>query len=156
MSFPKPPDRLALALFDPLHLKEFEDRAAEVLVREQIKRTRLEDMKDSGPGWVAFWDGEIIAAGGFVEIYGQGSSRASAWIMMLPMPAVAALALFKAVRVKLETAPYRRIECNVQCGFTAGKRWARLLGFRVETRFKAQWFPDGQGATEYVMTRAPA
>lgn len=150
--------RLVLAPFDPLCLKEFEERAQEVLVREQIKRTNLEDMKDTGPGWAAYWDGEIVAAGGFVEVYRPiaPDTRASAWIMVLPMPCAAVVALFKAVREKLSHAPYRRIECNVQWDFTDGKRWARLLGFRLETRFKAQWFPDGQGAAEFVMTKAAA
>lgn len=43
-----------------------------------------------------------------------------------------------------------RIECTVRSDFEAGHRWARLLGFRVETAKMEGYGPEGESHTGYV------
>lgn len=50
----------------------------------------------------------------------------------------------------LEQSDCHRIEAGVQCGFKAGHRWMKRLGFEVETPCAKGWGPDGKDYTIYV------
>lgn len=139
--------------FEPAHLKDFSGGALEVSVRRHLEENDLSALKGTGPGWTGFWNGEPIGAAGFVEVYGPGSIRATAWAILLSMPQTAFLAVHRRVKRGLADAPYRRIEAHVHYNFSASHRWVQSLGFTLEQGFKPLWMPDGAAVSEYVILK---
>lgn len=139
--------------FEPEHLHEIGPGALEISVRSRMQDMDLEGLKNTGPGWTGFWNGEPIGAAGFVEIYGKGSIRATAWAILLSMPQAAFLAVHRHVKRGLLEAPYRRIEAHVHYNFSASHRWVQSLGFKLEHGFKPLWMPDGAAVSEYVIIK---
>lgn len=77
------------------------------------------------------WDGSrCIAAAGVVPIF---TGRAVAWAILSNDAAPYMLQIVRKVRRTMANLPYRRIEIAVRADFEAGKRFARLLGMKLET-----------------------
>lgn len=76
----------------------------------------------------------------------HGDGRALAW-MLVSNRATASDLIFTTqyARKIIPDFGFRRIEAIVREGFANGFRWARLLGFRLETENgMSGWFKDGQ------------
>lgn len=43
-----------------------------------------------------------------------------------------------------------RLEISVRCDFVLGHKWAKMLGFRVETERMVRFGPEGEDHTGYV------
>lgn len=43
-----------------------------------------------------------------------------------------------------------RLEISVRCDFALGHKWAKMLGFRVETERMERFGPEGEDHTGYV------
>jgi hypothetical protein len=101
---------------------------------------------EKSPAWTGIYEGEPIACGGVLELWpgrfqawaflNKGSARHMGWITR------------QAHQVLAEAKG--RIELSVRCDFAAGHRWARLLGFEVETPVMKAYGPDGADHTGYV------
>ena len=50
-------------------------------------------------------------------------------------------------------SPFNRLEADVVYEFRKGHKWAKRLGFTVETDYMKNYFPDGSAATRYVRLR---
>ena len=83
-----------------------------------------------GHAWTAMDGEEPMACAGVVEAW---SGRAYAWALLSAHAGPHMLALTRVIRSRLSTLRYRRVEMAVDAGFEAGCRWARLLGFHLET-----------------------
>ena len=59
------------------------------------------------------------------------------------------LALTRAVVRFLKTSDFVSVRIMVALEFTAGHRWAELLGFHAETPLRA-WLPEGGDAMQYA------
>jgi len=50
----------------------------------------------------------------------------------------------------LNASGFHRIEIGVLAGFKAGERWAKRLGFTLETPMARKWGPDGRDYSIWV------
>jgi hypothetical protein len=101
-----------------------------------------------GDAWTALLDGRPIACAGVVEVW---SGRAYAWALLAEDAGPHMLAITRAIRCFLQRAPYRRIEMAVTVGFDAGRRWAEMLGFQLETPTAMRnYLPNGKDAWLYA------
>lgn len=131
------------------HLLELPDFGQQ----DSIVRHFLEDLmknryEDQGPAFTGRASGEIIGCAGLVEMT---KYRAYTWAIVPTQTAKARFVPFhRAVRKFLSEQTYKRIDAQVAFHDTAGHRWAKMLGFRVEIMCRPWAMPDGSSLTEYV------
>ena len=97
--------------------------------------------------WTAIDEnGAPIACGGLVEIW---PGRYSAWAYLNEMSAPHMLAVTRYALECLKEVK-GRLELTVRCDFDEGHRWARMLGFHVETPVMPFYGPEGEAHTMYI------
>jgi hypothetical protein len=96
--------------------------------------------------WTGVVDGRPVACAGFMP---QWPGRTIAWAYLNANSGPHMLFVTRAVRKALDKVK-GRIEFAVRRDFDAGHRWARLLGFDVETYVMKAYGPDGEDVTSYV------
>ena len=92
-------------------------------------------------------DGTVLACGGLIE---QWPGRYTAWAYLNIGTAEHMLFVTKVARSLFKSVK-GRIECTVRCDYKKGHRWAKMLGFRVETDRMEAYGPEGEDHTAYVM-----
>jgi hypothetical protein len=99
------------------------------------------------PSWTVIGDeGEPIACGGCVQIW---PGRYSAWAYLNEATGPHMLAITRYALECLATVK-GRLEMTVRTDFEAGHRWARILGFTVETPVMPFYGPEGEAHSMYV------
>jgi len=134
-----------LVPFDPAHVGQMR------VQRMQAHELDAQSLADPyGRAWTAMADGAPVACGGLVEVW---TGRAYAWALLSESAGPHMLALTRAIRSGLAQSPFRRVEMAVDAGFDAGRRWAELLGFRLETPEPMRAFlPNGRDAYLFART----
>lgn len=124
------------------------------LLRIQPQRAQLSEVHaeslaaPAGMAWAALVDDEPIAAAGLVEVW---PGRAYAWALLADAAGRHLLAITREIRSRLAAAGFRRVELAVDAGFAAGRRWAPLLGFHLETPEPMRaYLPNGRDAYLYA------
>jgi hypothetical protein len=92
-------------------------------------------------------EGQKLAIGGWIEISKQ---RALVWAYVHADIKNKLAFLHKEILKTLSQLPYDRLEMEVDYDFKQGHRWAKLLGFQIETEKARYYRPDGKDATIYV------
>lgn len=100
------------------------------------------DMEDGG-GWVAL-DGDPVAIGG-IMVMRPGVGHA--WMWFTRRWRRHAREITARVVVELAECDLPRIEAVVLCGFDAGHRWLRRLGFTLEAERLRRW----DGTADYAL-----
>lgn len=101
-----------------------------------------------GDVWSFFSEEQLVGIAGIHPIW---DGRASIWMLMDQDAGRHLLALTRCVRLMLEEYGYRRTELWVSTTFEQGCRWARLLGFDLETPVPARgYLPNGNDAYLYA------
>lgn len=91
-------------------------------------------------------DGTVLCVGGVV-LDPAWPHRGVVWSLVSAHAGPHMLNLTRAVRAWLDQVPVRRFELYVDAQFPQGARWARLLGFQLETPEPMRHFlPNGNGA----------
>lgn len=126
-----------LIAFEPRHLR---------LIRPQAEQADGLPEAPSDMAWTAVHDGVPLCCGGLIEVW---PGRAYAWALLDRDVGPHMLALTREIRSLLAAAPFRRIEMAVKEHFEPGRRWAELLGFRLEV-LAMRYMPDGGNALIYV------
>ena len=96
--------------------------------------------------WTAVVDGDPIACGGTIQ---QWPGRHIAW-MYLNSKTGPHMRFLTAEVLKGLRQVQGRIELTVRQDFAAGHRWARILGFVVETPLLRGYGPEGENHVGYV------
>lgn len=96
--------------------------------------------------WTAIVDGAPVACGGTML---QWPGRSTAWMYLNSKTGRHMLWLTQETAKRLQEVP-GRIEITVRRDFDAGHRWARMLGFEVETEVLKAYGPEGEDHTGYV------
>jgi hypothetical protein len=91
-------------------------------------------------------DGEVIACAGTLS---QWPGRSIAWAYLHKRSAPHMLFVTKAVLAHVAKAK-GRVEFTVRCDFEPGHRWAKMLGFQIETPEMPGYGPEGEAHTAYV------
>lgn len=106
---------------------------AQAHLRDSLLNEEYQASALSGPAMAVEMDGRVIFLGGVIEMW---SGRALAWSLVSSAAAPHLLRLTRETEKFFAALPYHRIECYVDWDFTAGHRWAALLGFEFEGRMK--------------------
>lgn len=105
----------------------------------------------AGDAWTGMVDGRPVACAGLVEVW---AGRAYAWALLAAYAGPHMVSITRAIRCRLARSPYRRVEMAVDAGFSAGARWAELLGFERETPMPMRkYLPNGRDAWLYARTK---
>lgn len=122
--------------------------------RAQNRQRAEFDLDGSAPqglAWTALVDARPICCAGLIEVW---AGRAYAWALLHEDVGPHLLALTRGIRSRLDETPFARIEMAVDADFEAGRRWAVLLGFTLETPQPMRHFlPSGRAAYQYARIR---
>lgn len=88
-------------------------------------------------------DGRVLGCAGILPLW---NGRAQSWAFLGGGLDHQFVAIHRAVRRFLDTCGVRRIECTVDAGFEEGRRWAGMLGFRLETPEPMAGYREDGGA----------
>ena len=92
-------------------------------------------------------DDTPIACGGIIELW---KNRYMCWMYLNKRSGDYMLAVTRAVKAALKGNGKGRYEMAVKYDFAAGHRWAKLLGFHIETPTMLNYGPNGEDCTGYV------
>lgn len=108
------------------------------------------DLKEMGQVWSLIDENNLkcIGCGGIINV---GFGRGIAWSLLSKDSAKYMTRITKAVILQLNNVDYNRIEITAEDGFEEAHRWAKMLGFKLET-------PDGMenycnGKKHYLYAR---
>lgn len=131
------------------HIFELRLQEAQAMFYEKFSAGYARALEEAGNGYTAVVDGRAIACAGLVE---QWEGRALAWALIAEDAGPHFVRVTRAVRRALDMAHWRRVEAQVDVTFTAGIRWAEMLGFRAESVMQ-KFTPEGHDAFMYVRIR---
>lgn len=105
-----------------------------------------------GPCWAVLDPtGEVLAIAGVTEVW---EGRGIAWSVLSRNAGPHLVALTRSVVRYLDSLSFQRLELYVDAQFAAGCRWARLLGFELETpEPMLRFLPNGSGAYLFARTK---
>lgn len=133
--------------FQPEHLQQIDLQAEQSLAGHHLRNEQYTRSLAAHESWTGMIDGRVVACAGFITLW---PGRHQVWaVISATIGAAGMLQLSKAVLrgLALKTG---RIEAVVASEFTAGHRWARLMGFTLETpEPMRRWFPEGGDASLY-------
>jgi len=95
-----------------------------------------EELAKHGEAFTVADDGQIVAVIGLITQW-DGCARAYAFLGQ--NAGARMLHITRKVNAYLANSAIRRVEAAVQDDFTAGHRWARLLGFKPEGWMRKYW-----------------
>lgn len=104
------------------------------------------ELEKTGTCWTGLFDGDPIACGGMIPIWGN---RKQAWMLLNEKTGPHMFWITKQVAEILERTK-GRIELTVRADFELGHRWARMLGFEVESPLLKSYGPQGEDHVGYV------
>jgi len=122
--------------FEPWHLELIAAQGVQGAQLHEVSIVPVQYAKflrPAGPAVTAFHVDHIVMCGGIIESLGIGT----AWAVLASDAGRHMLWLHRATERFLEMQHLRRIEATVEKGFSAGCRWAELLGFRLEGEMAA-------------------
>jgi len=90
---------------------------------------------------------EVLMCGGAFEIW---PGRRLCWALLAESIGHRMTACVRATRRFLAEVGARRYELDVEAGHDEGHRFAKLLGFEVETPRLRAYYPDGSDGAMYV------
>lgn len=133
--------------FQPEHLQQIELQAEQWLAAASIGNPEYAQTLADHGGWTARINGKVVACAGFITLW---PGRVQSWaIISATIGAHGMLKVTRAVRRALD-AQTGRVECIVASGFDAGHKWAKVLGFKLETPEPMRgWMPGGMDAFLY-------
>jgi len=137
---------MAVVTFDKEHFYEIFPQAAQLNVGTYATDETWANLpKDTSFSYEA--DNKKLAVGGWIEI---SKYRALLWAYIHKDIRHKLAFLHKEIHKTINQLPYERLEMEVDYNFKQGHRWAKLLGFEVETEKARRYRPDGSDATIYV------
>ena len=134
--------------FEPSHIGQLLNYGGQEHLVARFGAHDLSDLIRHGHALTGVADGQIIACSGLVE---ATPYRAVAWALLSRGAPRHFLAIHRAVLSGLRDSGYRRIEAFVDPRSAAAMRWIALLGFRLERAYLPYHFPDGAGASAWVL-----
>lgn len=140
---------LEIVPFKAEHMEQVLAQEAQQYLRAWLKPGEMKALE--GPwAYSGVVDGRVHACAGLVSHW---PGRAAAWAYLDAQAGREMLAVTRAAKRGIEMCPFDRIEAAVDCEFEAGHRWARILGFELETERMRKYRPDGGDCAMYVRVR---
>lgn len=129
---------------------------------EDLALIALQPMQANLAGWVSEADGRALEQSesytawigvqpiGCAGILPHWPGRAVAWAYLSAIPPHQFILFHRAVLRFLGNCGVRRLETTVDCRFSAGHRWARMLGFECEAERMRAYGVDGGDHAMYA------
>lgn len=130
--------------FERLHLQPAQGYLSSWLTPEQGA------ILEQSHAFTALVGDTVIGCAGIIPAW---RGRALAWSFLAWNIGPHFLSVHRAVARHLDESGYRRIEISVDCDFSEGHRWARLLGFEMEAERMRGYRPDGGDCALYARVR---
>ena len=140
---------LRVVPFKAEHVAALQPQAAQVAEKEFVNPEQLKAF-EAGFMVTAMDGDEVVAVGGVLELW---PGRGVACAMLGATAKRHLVGLHKIALGVLNAAPFRRIETDVECGFTQGHRWVHMLGFSVDAPCLKAYRPDGGDSSLYSRVR---
>ena len=117
--------------FKPEDLDALDGRLqpAQAHLQARMKEPDYAGSIQKGEAFTVEHGGVVVACAGVIELW---PNRGLAWSLIARDAGAAFPAFTKAVARHLAGTRFHRVECYVDWAFTAGHRWARMLGFNFE------------------------
>jgi hypothetical protein len=103
--------------------------------------------KDSHTYTALAEDGEVVACAGFVAYW---KDRGEVWAIVSLKARRHFVALHRAAKIFLSTAPFRRLEAAVEFDSKNAHRWVKALGFKKEADKLRAYLPGGKDCALYA------
>jgi len=139
----------------PVSLVVFESwHAAELMARNEMGVTdcyflepaAAKVIEDRGNAFTLLANEEVVACGGTLPLW---PGRNTAWMIFTPGAGRYMRRITRMVKRELDLTP-GRVEMTVVKDYALGHRWARMLGFEVETPCLREYGPLREDHTGYV------
>lgn len=101
---------------------------------------------EKGNSWTLLADDVPVLCGGTLK---QWEGRHTGWAILNADTGKHMITVTRRARRIMGEAK-GRVECTVRQDFAAGQRWARMLGFEIETYALKQYGPEGEDHIGYV------
>lgn len=111
-----------------------------------MDRAALLALEKMPNNWTGVYGADPIACGGIIE---QWAGRYTAWMYLNANSGRHMFYITKQV-LKVLSGVKGRIELTVRKDFELGHRWAKLLGFEVESPLLQAYGPEGEDHVGYV------
>ena len=137
--------------FKAEHLRKIIEQDATARLGEFIRPDHIEALERSQYSFTGMTGaGRVIGCAGVVEHW---PGRGEAWAALDRDCGRQMIAITKTAKRFFEVCPIRRIEIIVGASFDAGHRWAKMLGFEIQSREMAAYLPTGEAAVMYARVR---
>lgn len=100
--------------------------------------------------FTALHEGRVLAVGGVAELW---PDRGLAWALISEGAGPYFTELHRAAKRMLDAVPFRRVEADTPCEFKQGKRWLKMLGFKLEAERMIAYRPDGGDSSLYARVK---
>lgn len=132
--------------FQAWHLEWLELQDTQLALSDTLTRQYGRSLEASGPAYSAFAGADVIACAGIVEFW---PGRSQVWSLLSWQMPQYRKSIHKAVKGFLEGYVVKRLECVVDPRHEAAQRWAKRLGFEVESVMPS-YTPNGDEQLMYV------
>lgn len=141
---------IRIETFTADHYRRIIAQPAQAYIGEHVTEADVENLL----GFDAFAgvtpDGAVVGAAGIYPIW---HGRAICWALLGANAGPYFVQIHRAVKRFLAIQQFRRLECTVDCGFDAGHRWARMLGFKREAERMQAFDAAGRDHALYARIR---
>lgn len=136
-----------LAPLTQAHVRALTPQAEQAFESLEERIEYAMDYAAAGPAFAALWQENVLCVGGTVQVW---PGRGIAWSLVSANAGPHMVALTRLVRCVLDAPNFKRLEMCVDAEHDAAGRWARLLGFELETPKPMRAFtPAGRAAYLY-------
>lgn len=136
--------------FEPDDIENLILQPAQDYLRPMVSGKGYGEALAQGEAWTGIDDGRIVACGGVCPLHGY---MGNAWAMIAADLKNGFLIVHRVAERVLSSYPAQRIEAHIDCDFENGHRWAKVLGFELESLRMRKFTPDGRDVALYARVR---
>lgn len=130
------------------HARAIRPQPSQNDLTEDERVTELVSASTKGDAWTFFAGDKLLGIAGITALW---SGRAMVWMLMDEGAGRHLLPLTRFLSAMIDEYGYPRVEMFVDATFAAGCRWAKMLGFTLETPVPARrYMPNGNDAYLYA------
>lgn len=133
--------------FKPEHVHLIDVQDEQSLAKQHFTNTEYLTALSRADSWTVRINGKVVACAGIITIW---PGRHQCWALISATIGPAGMVRLTKAVLRMLRLKEGRTEMMVASEFEEGHRWARVLGFKLETpEPMRQWFPEGGDASLY-------
>lgn len=136
--------------FEFKHVKEIAARDSTGRISPYIDSGHFDGLIQSVWKYTALFKGEAVFCGG-VMVYGK--NRGEAWALFGNLPSSLFVTVHRKTAQFLKTCPLDRIEAVIDFEFFQGRKWAKMLGFKLEAPRLERYFENGRDGSLFCLIK---